>query len=1540
MSKRIASPGARHRRGARRLSLEPLEHRLPLHGGVLAVVPWNGQAEVEPTATIRAAFDFDLDPATVTGDTVQLWHPAGQRWPAEVTYDAASRQVTLRPTQPLADVGDFYRAIILGGDQGVRELDTGHTLEADFSWHFMTQAPEFQEDVLLSGLVQPMAIDFAADGRVFVAEKGGVIKMFSDLGDPEPAVLADLRANVFNFWDRGLLGLALHPRFPLEPYLYVLYAYDYDPAHPQDFPRWGDATSIDDSCPDPPGANTAGCVVTGRLSRLAIGADGTWDGVEHVLVQDWGQQFPSHSLGSLAFGADGALYASAGDGASFSFADYGQVGNPLGDPPLLAGSTLSAPTAEGGALRAQDVLSREDPLTLSGTVIRIDPATGQGLPGNPLFDDPDANARRLVAHGFRNPFRFAVRPGTSELWVGDVGWSEWEEINVIRSPADSRLLPHNFGWPAFEGTDRQGAYDAADLNLLERLYNDPHPDAHQEPYFAYRHLQPLVPGDTDAAGGSSLSGLAFSEGGNLPPAFDGALFFADFSRQSVYVMFPGEDGQPDPRSTAVVLPEAAGPVQLRVAPNGDLVYVDLLGGSIRRVRFTGIDKPPVAVAAADRTYGGTPLQVRFDASASRDSNPDDRLTYAWDLDGDGQLDDSTAVNPKVVYPRSGVVTVTLRVTDSAGLSSTDTLQIQAGNSPPQVLIDSPPQSLNWQVGQTVSLSGRGLDERDGMLPLTALQWEVILHHCPDRCHTHPVTSFSAASASSFPAPDHEWPALLEVRLTATDSWGLRSSASQMLVPATVDFQLRAEPAGLQLSLGNSVAAAPYTLPVIVGSNNSLAAPSPQLLDERGYRFIRWSDGGARSHNVLAGESSASFAAEYLEIAPAYLSDLPVAGTPVNGWGPLERDGSNGEQAAGDGGPITLDGVAYAKGLGVHAPSELVYRLDQKFARFVADVGVDDEVGERGTVTFEVWADGARIHDSGLLRGNSPASRIDLNVAGVDELKLVVTGGTDGADSDHGNWAGARLLARDENDPPASVRNLGAQVAAGGQLVLSDGELLYADNVQPPANVVYRIKAAPTRGHLERTDAPGLPIGDFSQNDVQRGRIAYVHTGQDVGPDRFEFEIGDGQGNWLDQQSFTIEVVEAVYISDLPFAEPPANGWGPVERDRSNGDLAGGDGRPLTLGGVTYAKGLGVHAASEIQLALGGNYQRFLADVGVDDEVGAAGSVRFQVWADGQLRLESRLLRGSDAAERLAVDVLDVERLTLRVTDGGDDPGFDHADWADARLIPIADHLPPVEIHRRGTLVAPAGQVLLTADDLAYADNAQPASRVVYRVSEPPAHGQLVRVDAQDVPVDLFTQQDLNEGRILYVHGGTSQPVDRFRFDVDDSRGNVLAGQVYEVQVAGVQWLSDLPLAEPAVNGWGPVERDRSNGEQAAGDGNTLTLSGLTYGKGLGVHAWSELTFELAGGYRRLVADLGVDQEASGAASVTFEVWLDGVRRFESGVLTPASVTRRLDLDLTDVALLRLVVTDAGDGPGWDHADWADARLLPNNTSQSTGPGSS
>jgi glucose/arabinose dehydrogenase len=726
----------------------------------------------------------------------------------------------------------------------------------------------FVDTKVLTGLTNPTVVQFASDGRIFVGQKNGVIKVFSSLTDTAPVTFADLSANVHDFWDRGLLGMALDPAFPTRPYVYVLYTYG--------TPLSGGSPTWADGCPTPPGATTDGCVVSGRLSRLTASGS-TATGPEQVLVNDWCQQFPSHSIGTLLFGRDGKLYVSAGDGASFNTADWGQLtptyagdqANPCGDPPSPAGTALSAPTAEGGALRSQSVRRTDGPATLDGTVLRIDPDTGQGLADNPYGSSTDANARRIIGYGLRNPFRITQRPGTDELWIGDVGWNTWEEINRIPTPTASPA--RNFGWPCYEGAAAQSGYQAPGLTQCSTLYGSP--GSVTPPHYTYNHGACVVSYTGCRTGGSSITGLAFYGSGSYPATYNGALFFADHSRNEIWAMLAGGGDVPDPATVRLFVGADAGgaagnPVDLKTGPGGDLFYVDMEGGAVHRITYVSANQAPTARISASPTTGNAPLTVTFNGAGSTDPEGG-QLSYSWDLNGDGTFGDATAPTTSYTYSSSGTYQARLRVTDNQGATGTAMVTITVGNTPPIPVIDTPSPGLTWQVGQTVPFSGHATDTQDGALGASALTWSLAIQHCtgpnPSDCHTHSLQDYPGVASGSFSAPDHGYPCYLTLTLTATDSGGLSAATTLRLDPKTVALTFRTKPGGLKLAnltVNASARTTPFTVTVVVGSANTVTAPSPQTLSKATYVFQSWSDGGARSHTITAPATATTYVATY------------------------------------------------------------------------------------------------------------------------------------------------------------------------------------------------------------------------------------------------------------------------------------------------------------------------------------------------------------------------------------------------------------------------------------------------------------------------------------------------------------------------------------------------------------------------------------------------------------------------------------------------------------------------------------------------------
>jgi N-acetylneuraminic acid mutarotase len=276
----------------------------------------------------------------------------------------------------------------------------------------------------------------------------------------------------------------------------------------------------------------------------------------------------------------------------------------------------------------------------------------------------------------------------------------------------------------------------------------------------------------------------------------------------------------------------------------------------------------------------------------------------------------------------------------------------------------------------------------------------------------------------------------------------------------------------------------------------------------------------------------------------------------NIWGPVEKDKSNGDQAAGDGKPLTIGGQTYTTGLGVHANSEVIYSLSGTCTTFSASVGIDNEVGSKGSVNFQVYNADKLLSESGIMRGGEAAKQLTADLSGVQKLRLVVTNGDGTINDDHADWGDAKIGCK--------------------------------------------------------------PVSGTTQ------------------------------------------------LSDLAWTTA-ISGWGPIERDMSNGDQGALDGKPLTIGGQVFAKGLGVHANSEVIYSLSGPCTTFSASVGIDNEVGSKGSVNFQVYNADTLLSESGIMRGGEAAKQLTADLSGVQKLRLVVTDGGDDINDDHANWGDAKV---------------------------------------------------------------------------------------------------------------------------------------------------------------------------------------------------------------------------------------------------------------------------------
>ncbi len=695
--------------------------------------------------------------------------------------------------------------------------------------------PGFTIETVVKNLNSPVAVTWSPDGRMFIALKAGQVKVVYN-GALLPTNFIDLSAQVNDFWDRGLLGIAIHPDFPAAPYVYLLYTYD-PPGTTPDSKAERVARLIRVSA-NPDNLNVAlpgsEVVLLGANSTLenigdpnledGTNADGVTPGpasceVNGAPVQDClPADTHEHTIGTVAFGIDGSLFIGNGEGSNSLYLDP-------------------------RALRAQNLDS------LAGKILRIDPTTGNGLPDNPFYDgDPTHNRSKVWSYGLRNPYRFAIHPETNEPFIGDVGWGVWEEVNTGRGS--------NFGWPCYEGDNNGSA-----IQLLFQA--DPRTEAAcaalyaqgsgavQAPLYAYFHI------GGGLGVGASVQVGEFYTGTIYPAEYQGALFIEDYNEDWIkYLTFDRRGNATVHDFASDLSPPGSGPVHLTVGPDSNLYYVTYTTktAEVRRIRYTaGGNHSPIVRTTAAPTVGGTPLKVSFSSGGTIDPDAD-KLTYQWAF-GDGET--STEASPTHTYNAAGAYTAVLTVADPNGGASTSEIVIVVGNNAPAALIETPANGAQYTVGDTIRFNGQGDDFEDGALPDSGLQWSVLVHH-NDQVQSD---YFSATGASgSFVAPDHSGNYWLELCLSAVDSVGGQGAKCIELRPATVRYTFESKPSGLKLVVDDVAYTTPFSVDIAVNSKLVVLAPAGQ--QHFTYVFDGWSNDGSRRQTVNVGNAPQAFSAAY------------------------------------------------------------------------------------------------------------------------------------------------------------------------------------------------------------------------------------------------------------------------------------------------------------------------------------------------------------------------------------------------------------------------------------------------------------------------------------------------------------------------------------------------------------------------------------------------------------------------------------------------------------------------------------------------------
>jgi glucose/arabinose dehydrogenase len=645
----------------------------------------------------------------------------------------------------------------------------------------------FTHVIVASGLPRPAAMAIAPDGRVFVTEKGG----YTNAGSPLQARVRVIKngvllptpfvtlTNVYGGGERGLLGITFDPAFATNHYVYVFYT-----------------------------AKITSTTYRNRVSRLIANGDlaQAVGGVptEKVLIQLDLADSENHQAGGLHFGKDGKLYVSTGENKA--------------------------------GIKAQDLSSTYGKvlrINSDGTIPADNPFVGRGATG--IYQS-------IWATGFRNPFTFAIQPGTGRMLINDVGESTWEEI-------DEGVAGSNYGWPTSEGPTGTPGF--------------------RGPLYYYGHT---------ASPSNPVSGCAITGGtfynpttNQFPASFTGSYLFADFCGGWIKRLDPATGTVTDFVQTD------PNPIDLQVAPDGSL-YCLTEGGEVIRIAYTGSTGPSISQGPAPVT-----VSVGEPATFSVSATGPGALTYQWQRSTTSILGatSSSYTVPAAAMTDNGTKLRVL-VTNAAGtVVSAPAILTVTLDKRPEVSITSP-TGASYSGGDLISYSATANDAEDGVLPDSAFAWDIDLFH---DSHVHPfLDGLTGVSSGAFVVPkvgEVSPTVWYRIRVTVTDSGGLTQTAYSDVLPRTATIGLATVPPGLAVELDGQPQATPASVLGVQGITRTLNARSPQVAaNGDSFTFVSWSDGLTASHPIDTPTAPTTYTATFRKATGPDLVVTAISASPV------------------------------------------------------------------------------------------------------------------------------------------------------------------------------------------------------------------------------------------------------------------------------------------------------------------------------------------------------------------------------------------------------------------------------------------------------------------------------------------------------------------------------------------------------------------------------------------------------------------------------------------------------------------------------------
>lgn len=940
------------------------------------------------------------------------------------------------------------------------------------------------------------------ENRMFVASRQGVIHHFvNDPGVTDKTLFGDLSDRTAVVWDGGFLGLTFHPEFGLQgsPNRNYLYTY-YCAKGPN-----GES--------GPTGFSGFACPTTGshygtylRLSRFSV-VDGTLtlDPNSELKMINIRLYEETHRGGGLTFGNDGYLYLTIGDQARH----------------LTAQNIVD--NFEGGVIRIdvnQNNTTSHAPRRKMGTHAGFsDEISGVGyyVPNdNPWLSVSNAVFEEFWEIGHRAPHRMTMDKSTGELWIGEIGQNSREEVTVVKKGA-------NAGWPVYEGNLYHNIGDCGSNSTEIGLgvYNAPVSDFLRSEAnaliggYVYRgtkypslvgkyicgdHLQNRIFVITRDAGGVGTKQEITSFTPGLLATFgqdhSGEIYLAGLGNNVRLYTLQGTGG--GGQAPALLSQTGAFKNLQTLEPANGVIPYDMVepfwsdgatkyrwmaipndgshNTSAEQIQFSAAGNwvfPRGAVLIKHFELGGKRLETRFEVKGDDDNYY--YLTYKWNSAGtdaqllEGAMDETVSVggssqvwhypsrtecqschqqaagsvlglktrylNSSIVYPSSGILANQLVTLSSVGILNTTISDAAVGSY----------QSVAAKNDLSRSVEDRARSYLDV--------------NC-SYCH-QPGTGNRAGFDMRYTTPLDQQNLIYGALLDNLGISGARAIVPQEVASSMVHFRMNQ-----------------------AGTNVAMPPLAKNKVDAEGVALIaNWINSLPVTPDPCANTTT------------TYLSDLNWVGTPVNGWGPVEKDRSNGETGATDGKTITINGQTYTKGLGAHAYAEIVYNVNSQYSQFLSDIGADDETCTSASIQFEVYGDNVLKYQSPVLTQADNALPVNVNIENVNQLKLIIRDGGNGIGCDHGDWAGARLVSCQSGDP----------VAANGTGLRGT----YFDNINLTNEVLQRVD--PTINFNWGSGSPAANIGADTYSTRWEGQIEAPATGNFT----FYTSTDDGVRLWID-----------------------------------------------------------------------------------------------------------------------------------------------------------------------------------------------------------------------------------------------------------------------------------------------------------------------------------------------------------------------------------------------------------------------------------------